>query len=72
MLKPFTLGLNFILPNTEDLKVRYYSRDSRLEGSAALALLDLSKAFESTEHPFLLEKLSALGVSASAFEWFMS
>ena len=36
----------------------------------ALVLLDLSKAFDSTEHGILLCKLRELGVSIQAMEWF--
>ena len=38
----------------------------------ALVLLDLSKAFESTDHSLLLTKLRLLGFSNRAVDWFKS
>ena len=37
-----------------------------------MVLLDPSKAFDSIDHAKLLVKLSSLGVSSSALEWFRS
>ena len=37
-----------------------------------MVLLDLSKAFDSTDHAKLLVKLRSLGVSCTALEWFRS
>ena len=37
-----------------------------------MVLLDLSKAFDSTDHAKLLLKLRSLGVSCTALEWFRS
>ena len=37
-----------------------------------MVLLDLSKAFDSIDHAKLLVKMSSMGVSSSALEWFRS
>ena len=37
-----------------------------------VVFIDLSKAFDSMEHDILLEKISRLGVSPAAYEWFKS
>ena len=63
------------LHSTETLNI--FMADSILESMnrkelTALALLDLSKAFDSIDHLLLLTKLRALGLSRGTVEWFKS
>ena len=63
------------LHSTETLNI--FMADSTLESMdrkelTALALLDLSKAFDSIDHLLLLTKLRALGLSRGTVEWFKS
>ena len=60
---------------TETLNVAF--TDTILEAMdkkqiSIVVFIDLSKAFDSIEHDILLEKISRLGVSPAAHEWFKS
>ena len=66
---------NKSLHSTETLNI--YTTDLILEAMdkkkmSALILLDLSKAFDSISHQRLLQKLSAVGASPAAVNWFQS
>ncbi len=61
--------------STETLNVAF--TDTLLEAMdkkqiSIVVFIDLSKAFDSIEHDILLEKISRLGVSPAAHEWFKS